>query len=193
MEDIQDRKHKVKDLKDCVRVEQGDIMKFGRVRFRIKKLVVTDSSKSTKSGLNKLDLLKIDQVNSSNSAVRRLSELSMGAANDTALNSRRSTEGGMDYMIRMHSSANYSFDMQKANLDDEDDIDNDPLKKEITENKSMTDNQICRICLSEEEFPDHELIIPCKCTGSLGHIGLSCLKEWLEGKRLPGVEALRIN
>jgi len=133
--------------------------------------------------MNKLDLLKIDQLNISSARDGRNSEVSLGGANETALNSRRSTEGGMDYMIRMHSSANYSFDMQKANLDDEDDIDNDPLKKEITENKSMTDNQICRICLSEEEFPDHELIIPCKCTGSLGHIGLSCLKEWLEGKR----------
>ena len=46
-----------------------------------------------------------------------------------------------------------------------------------------TENRICRICLSEEEFPEHELISPCKCTGSMHYIGLSCLKEWLEGKR----------
>ena len=42
---------------------------------------------------------------------------------------------------------------------------------------------VCRICLSEEEIPDHELITPCKCAGSMRYIGLSCLKEWLEGKR----------
>ena len=42
---------------------------------------------------------------------------------------------------------------------------------------------ICRICLSEEELPEHELISPCKCGGSMRYIGLSCLKEWLHGKR----------
>lgn len=42
---------------------------------------------------------------------------------------------------------------------------------------------ICRICLSEEELPEHELITPCKCMGSMRFIGLSCLKNWLAGKR----------
>lgn len=41
----------------------------------------------------------------------------------------------------------------------------------------------CRICLSEQELPEHELISPCKCGGSVQYIGVSCLKEWLHGKR----------
>ena len=49
--------------------------------------------------------------------------------------------------------------------------------------QSGQENLICRICLSEEELPDHELITPCKCMGSMRYIGLSCLKEWLAGKR----------
>ena len=56
-------------------------------------------------------------------------------------------------------------------------------KKESSNQLSSTDNMICRICLCEAELPEHELINPCKCTGSMGYIGLSCLKEWLEGKR----------
>lgn len=96
--------------------------------------------------------------------------------------SRRSTETGMDAMIRMHSSANYSFDMQKANLDAEDEMENNNALKEASD-KNTTENMLCRICLSEEEIPDHELITPCKCAGSMRYIGLSCLKEWLEGKR----------
>lgn len=48
---------------------------------------------------------------------------------------------------------------------------------------STEDPKICRICLSEQEMPDHELISPCKCAGSMRYIGLSCLKEWLDGKR----------
>lgn len=42
---------------------------------------------------------------------------------------------------------------------------------------------VCRICLSEEEMPDHELISPCTCTGSVRYIGASCLREWLESKK----------
>ena len=93
----------------------------------------------------------------------------------------------MDYMVRMHSSANYSFDMQKNHLtlDQQLEEDVDLVKKEgdATNKLNSTDNHICRICLSEEELPDHELISPCKCAGSLRWIGVSCLKEWLEGKR----------
>ena len=42
MEDIQNRTHKLKDHSESLKVSQGDVMKFGRVRFRVKKLVVTD-------------------------------------------------------------------------------------------------------------------------------------------------------
>lgn len=48
---------------------------------------------------------------------------------------------------------------------------------------SDSENLNCRICLSEEEKPDHILIKPCKCMGSMKYIGLSCLREWLDGKR----------
>ena len=43
--------------------------------------------------------------------------------------SRRSSEAGMDMMVRMHSSANYSFDMQKANFSGEDDPETHELRK----------------------------------------------------------------
>ena len=67
-------------------------------------------------------------------------------------------------------------------MDDDDDL-IDERKEEEEERMSGQEGKICRICLSEEEFPDHELISPCKCSGSLRWIGLSCLKEWLHGKR----------
>ena len=98
--------------------------------------------------------------------------------------SRRSTETGIDQLARMHSSANYSFDQQKQNLSIEDMEDqNNQINKEISENKDATENLVCRICLSEEEYPDHILITPCNCAGSMRFIGLSCLQNWLDGKR----------
>jgi len=39
-EDIQNRSQKLKECDDSLKVVEGDIMKFGRVRFRVKKLVV---------------------------------------------------------------------------------------------------------------------------------------------------------
>ena len=71
-------------------------MKFGRVRFRVKKLVI-DNKRESKD----VKPLPIDSV--------RMSEMSI--AQDTMIYSRRSSEAGMDMMMRMHSSANYSFDM----------------------------------------------------------------------------------
>ena len=162
-------------------------MKFGRVRFRVKKLVVADSSQISPMKFNQSKVEPAPAQNNSNMHIdtlmnaRRISEMSLG---DTQMLSRRSTETGMDAMVRMHSSANYSFDMQKANLDAEDEMENNnSAKRDISDVKASTENMVCRICLSEEELPDHELITPCKCAGSMRFIGLSCLKEWLEGKR----------
>jgi RING-variant domain/FHA domain len=45
------------------------------------------------------------------------------------------------------------------------------------------EKHVCRICLCEEE-PDNSLIWPCKCSGSMGAIHISCLREWLNGKRV---------
>lgn len=35
-DDIQNRTQKLKDVGDSLKVQQGDVMKFGRVRFRVK-------------------------------------------------------------------------------------------------------------------------------------------------------------
>lgn len=42
---------------------------------------------------------------------------------------------------------------------------------------------ICRICLGEEEDRTLDpLITPCKCNGSMKHIHIGCLREWLNSK-----------
>ena len=98
----------MKESQDCVKVALGDVMKFGRVRFRVKKLFVTLGSNSAQGTKSKHEVsrLNIDSIQPS-----RLSDLSLG--HDTQIFSRRSTETNMDAMVRMHSSANYSFDLQK--------------------------------------------------------------------------------
>ena len=47
------------------------------------------------------------------------------------------------------------------------------------------DEQLCRICLGEEDDSMlNPLLSPCKCTGSMGLIHVECLKEWLKGKKI---------
>lgn len=56
------------------------------------------------------------------------------------------------------------------------------LRSRLKSSSSNLNQDICRICLSEEEVTNR-LISPCSCTGSMKHIHVDCLKEWLEGKK----------
>ncbi|CAG9331348.1 unnamed protein product [Blepharisma stoltei] len=40
----------------------------------------------------------------------------------------------------------------------------------------------CRICLNNENSTENPLISPCYCTGTMKHIHISCLQEWLKNK-----------
>jgi E3 ubiquitin-protein ligase DOA10 len=55
------------------------------------------------------------------------------------------------------------------------------LEKANTSNPSQPKS--CRICLGDENEEDNELISPCKCAGTMRHIHLKCLQEWLGGKK----------
>lgn len=74
-----------------------------------------------------------------------------------------------------------------------------PVSETATSKKS--EENVCRICLGTEEegqdlITDQDydlvngkpqkniLICPCKCAGSMGMIHNSCLKEWVNAKRL---------
>lgn len=49
--------------------------------------------------------------------------------------------------------------------------------------KLAAEHKVCRICLGEENERDDPLISPCKCAGTMSHIHLECLREWLNSKR----------
>lgn len=61
MTEIQDRKLKAKDNHELVKVGFGDIMKFGRVRFRIKALTIKQSS--VVQDPTQKTLMRIEKVN----------------------------------------------------------------------------------------------------------------------------------
>lgn len=49
--------------------------------------------------------------------------------------------------------------------------------------KLALEGKVCRICLGEENEGTDPLISPCKCAGTMSHIHLECLREWLNSKR----------
>lgn len=49
--------------------------------------------------------------------------------------------------------------------------------------KLDVEGRLCRICLGEEDEAVDPLISPCKCSGTMSHIHLECLREWLNSKR----------
>ena len=60
----------------------------------------------------------------------------------------------------------------------------DSLEK-ILEEQEKAKGSTCRICLGEEDLQekDGQLIAPCKCSGTMKYIHLSCLKNWLDQKK----------
>lgn len=46
-------------------------------------------------------------------------------------------------------------------------------------NVSESANTMCRICFSDESEKDNPLISPCKCSGSMSHVHIKCLRQWL--------------
>jgi E3 ubiquitin-protein ligase DOA10 len=50
--------------------------------------------------------------------------------------------------------------------------------------KKAGEERSCRICLDEEDTPENPFITPCKCDGSMKFIHLTCLREWLDSKRV---------
>ena len=49
--------------------------------------------------------------------------------------------------------------------------------------KEAIEGKVCRICLGEENEGTDPLISPFKCAGTMSHIHLECLREWLNSKR----------
>lgn len=50
--------------------------------------------------------------------------------------------------------------------------------------KVTESGKACRICLEDEEEEGNPFITPCKCTGSVKFIHLTCIQSWLDSKRI---------
>jgi hypothetical protein len=53
------------------------------------------------------------------------------------------------------------------------------LRQNRTKHKKIN---ACRICVSDDSETENPLITPCKCSGTMRHIHLECLRDWLKSK-----------
>ena len=52
----------------------------------------------------------------------------------------------------------------------------------INNNNNHIKKKLCRICYCDDKEVDSPLLNPCKCSGGLKYIHLSCLQHWLKSK-----------
>lgn len=149
------------------KLSDGDIIKFGRVRFRVK---AVSSKRSVRSRLENYD--NSMDVSMNEKLIRRYSH---------RRKSKGETENSFDSLAVQKLSKHKSVEQESIN---------DRVDKLITESGKQEFNKIrkeavCRICLGSEEDEEislNPLISPCKCNGTMQYIHLECLKQWLESK-----------
>lgn len=62
-----------------------------------------------------------------------------------------------------------------------------PVMRPKTPKGGLESGEVCRICLDDEDTTtagaENPFITPCGCTGSMRFIHVSCVREWLDGKK----------
>ncbi|CAI2386918.1 unnamed protein product [Moneuplotes crassus] len=151
------------------KLTDGDIIKFGRVRFRVKRIINCKRNKSSMGRMVKYDPQFDVSMNEMlvNKFTSRVSPQADQLSRSKSIESNSIAYGCIEEDTIQEKIAK----IQQAKGQE----DFDKIRKEAQ----------CRICLGEEEDSDIEenpLISPCKCTGTLQYIHLDCLKKWLDSK-----------
>ena len=152
--EIHTRNAESKQFEDCVRLKQDDIVKFGRVRFRVQKICF--NGELNRSSRHEPPL----QPHFSSQRQDSLRASVATNFQQTNVNLDRYENDNIDD----------GFGEQSPNKSEEINIPKQPSISAISQ------TPMCRICLSEEDLEiGHELISACKCAGGIKWIGTSCL------------------
>ena len=171
--------------KQKYKLQQGDIIRFGRITTRIKEIRI---NKNTNTNLNK----SIDH-NNSNNINNDINDIN--DKNDKITTERTNKKD--EPKINLRFSTDLITDRNKY-LKIKDIKKKEKMNLKIsainicqTSQKFVRNTKICRICYGEEDpitDIDNPLVQPCKCTGSLKYIHLNCLKHWLNTKSCTKVD-----
>jgi len=169
------------------RLSQDDIIKLGRVRFRITEVhrgkfqpknqpIVTTKEVVDEKTCKVNSRAVVPQVNKYMKRSEKMKNDQRKASNGTNVN-HQSTN-------RLNGFFSSKNSLENTNADQADGL--KFLKKVSVQVSEKSEQQIiCRICLSEvdeDEEEENPIISPCKCSGTMKYIHTECLKSWLNSK-----------
>lgn len=150
-------------------LSQGDIIKFGRVRFKVKDI----GSYKHRSKNRKRNYDHTLDVSMNEKLLHDYSKRSKSVS--------KSKSKSID-QSNFQQNQTYQDDFEQENIIERLDSINTVEKQKIEQIKKEAQ---CRIWLAgeeEDEADSNPLISPCKCNGSLMYIHLQWLKQWLSSK-----------
>ena len=139
------------------RLRDGDIIKLGKVIFKVKEIKVEAKHKLKNKSENKIPVNNVN-LNKNNNQIK---DRTMAENKNNNLNQFTNRQ-----LIEISGNL--------KNYDLINDIPKGKRKKIIIPQ--------CRICLMEDNENDNPLINPCSCIGSVRYIHVDCIRKWLKSK-----------
>ena len=164
------KKSRMKDI-ERYKIEQGDIIRFGRIAVRVKDIKITKNINLNKS-------INFNFQNNINNNILNDKMDGILTQRNEQKNNPLIFSSEMNSINPIKLNRNNPENMKMNNIT----LIN--VSKSIKKFKNKTP-KICRICFLEEdplENFNNPLVQPCKCSGSLKYIHLNCLKHWLNTK-----------
>jgi hypothetical protein len=143
-------------FKNGYRLREGDVIKLGKVMFKVRELKSDDKKNNGTILENKI--------------LRKEKTFAEGNNNVIEMNILPGGQNLGNQNNFSHKYQNINQNSQKNNLDP-------TIKK-----RKGNNNPQCRICLMDDNEPENPLINPCHCTGSVRFIHLLCIRQWLKSK-----------
>lgn len=171
------RKSRLEDKSIRYKIQQGDIIRFGRITTRVKEIVYNKKINIEKNKFDDND----NQHNKDYLMKKKTASALEGALISTEQKNKNKLINNNSEFIT--SNKNNS----------------EKINKSITINMCLSNRKcdsnkkpkICKICYGEQDplsdF-DNPLVQPCHCSGSMKYIHLNCLKHWIMTKSCTKIE-----
>ena len=183
------------------KLNQGDIIKIGRITIRIKEIKFEDNKNEINSNhLNRNGGINISKnfntiseiVNirkNKNKNKKVLETLITDGSQSIQTSQKNLNSNSKTLNLKENISINKSQSKTQIVKNKDNDINDNKsinsiniLKEKSIEIKSSTKSKVCRICYMEEDEPNNPLLQPCTCSGSMKYIHYICLKHWINNK-----------
>ena len=153
------------------KLNQGDIIKIGRITLRIRDIKLTT---------NNLNISALNDSNNSNTIIKEMNNLKTEGVGINIINIQTSKKKDNN----KHKNVGVKEKIKPISL-----VKNLKKNESIILTKILKKNNVCRICyMEEEEENDNPLLQPCICSGSMKYIHLSCLKHWISTRNYEKID-----